>query len=118
MNNLPDNVLGVIVEGKITGTDYKAILIPAIEGKLKAHKKIRMIYNLGKSFTGADLGAIADDTEMGLKHFFVWDRIALVSDHHLINTVAKYFGYLFSCELRIFKDDELGDAIKWISEKK
>ena len=35
MNDLPDNVLGVLAEGKITGTDYETVLIPAIEKKLK-----------------------------------------------------------------------------------
>jgi len=49
---LPDNVLGVSSEGKITGTNYETVLIPAIEKKLKEHKKIRMVYDLGSSFTG------------------------------------------------------------------
>ena len=37
MNDLPANMLGVSVEGKITGTDYETILIPALEEKLKAN---------------------------------------------------------------------------------
>jgi len=117
INNLPDNVLGITAEGKITGTDYETVLIPALEEKLKAHKKIRMVYHLGNSFSGFDMEAMIDDTKMGLKHLSAWDKIALVSNHHKINTVAKYFGYLFSCELRIFKDEELDEATKWISEK-
>src|SRR5664280_87862 len=81
MNDLPENVLGVSAEGKITGTDYETVLIPAIEKKLKEHKKIRMIYDLGSSFIGFDLSAMLDDAKMGMKHLSVWDRIALVSDH-------------------------------------
>lgn len=39
MNDLPDNILGVSAEGKITGTDYETVLIPAVEKILKAQKK-------------------------------------------------------------------------------
>ena len=48
LEGLPDNVLGVSAEGKITGTDYETVLIPAIEKKLKEHKKIRMVYQARK----------------------------------------------------------------------
>ena len=116
LEGLPDNVLGVSAEGKITGTDYETVLIPAIEKKLKEHKKIRMVYDLGSSFTGFDLSAMLDDAKMGLKHLSAWDRIALVSDHEMINTFAKFFGHMLSCELRIFKNAELEEAKKWISE--
>jgi hypothetical protein len=116
LEGLPDDVLGVSAEGKITGKDYETVLIPAIEKKLKEHKKIRMVYDLGSSFTGFDLSAILDDAKMGMKHLSAWDRIALVSDHAMINTFAKFFGHMLSCELRIFKNAELEEAKKWISE--
>jgi len=117
MNDLPGNVLGVSAEGRITGTDYETVLIPAIEEKLKTNKKMRMLYLLGSDFTGFDLNAMLDDAKMGMKHLSAWDRIALVSDHEVINTFAKFFGYMLSCELRIFKNAELAEAKKWISEK-
>lgn len=68
MNDLPANVLGVSAEGKITGTDYETVLIPALEEKLKANKKIRMIYQLGNDFTGFEMSAMLDDAKVGLKH--------------------------------------------------
>lgn len=116
MNDLPDNVLGFTAEGKITGTDYETILIPVVDKSLKENKKIRMIYHLGNNFTGFDMGAMLDDAKMGMKHLSAWDKIALVSDHEMINTFAKFFGYMMSCELRIFKNAQLEEAKKWIVE--
>ena len=116
LEGLPNNVLGVSAEGKIIGTDYETVLIPAIEEKLKANKKVRMIYQLGTKFTGFKLSALLDDAKMGMKHLSAWDRIALVSDHEMINTFAKFFGHMLSCELRIFKNAEMGEAKKWITE--
>jgi hypothetical protein len=51
-----------------------------------------------------------------MKHLTAWDKIALVSDHEMINIFAKFFGYMMSCELRIFKEDELNKAKNWIIE--
>jgi hypothetical protein len=116
MNDLPDKVIGVSAEGRITGTDYETMLIPAIEKKLKTNKKIRMLYLLGSNFTGFDMNAMMDDANIGMKHVSAWDKIALVSDHELINTVAKFFGHLLSCEIRIFKNAKLEEAKKWITE--
>ena len=116
MNDLPANVLGVSAEGKITGTDYESVLIPALEEKLKTNKKVRMLYQLGSDFIGFEMSAMMDDAKVGLKHISAWDRIALVSDHETINSFAKFFGHLMSCELRIFKNSELEQAKKWVSE--
>jgi hypothetical protein len=44
MRDLPDNVLGVLAIGKITGTDYETILISALDEKLKSNTKIRILY--------------------------------------------------------------------------
>ena len=116
MKNLPANVLGVTAEGKITGSDYETVLIPAVEEMLKENKKIRMLYHLGENFTGFDMEAMIDDAKVGMKHLSSWDKVALVSEHHLINTFAKFFGYMLPCEVRIYKNSELEEAKKWVSE--
>jgi len=116
LKGFPENVLCVSTEGKITGTDYETVLIPALNEKLKTNKKIRILYYLGNSFTGFDLSAMFDDAKMGMKHLSAWDKIALVSDHELTNSFARFFGHMLSCELRIFKDAELNEAKKWIIE--
>ena len=55
MDGLPDNVFGVSAEGKITGEDYEAILIPAVKEKFITHPKLRMLYHLRNTFDGFDL---------------------------------------------------------------
>ena len=70
IEGLPDNVLGVSSEGKMTGINYETVLIPAL---------------------------------------------ALVSDHGMINTFAKFFGHMLLCELCIFKA-EMEEEKKWITD--
>ena len=46
MKGLPDNVLGIVGSGTITGEDYDTVLIPAMKDKLQKYKKIRILYQL------------------------------------------------------------------------
>ena len=117
INHLPDNVLGISAEGKISGSDYETVLIPAVDEKMKTHKKIRMLYHLSPKFTGFDMAAMWDDTKIGMKYFSAWDRVALVTDHEWINTFARFFGHMFPCEFKTFKNDDLAEAKQWIAEK-
>jgi hypothetical protein len=117
MRNLPDNVLGVLVKEKITGEDYESVLIPAFEEKLKAHAKIRMLYHIENDFDGFAFDAMWKDAKLGLQHNSELERIALVSDHEMINSLMKFFGHLISSEIKIFKDTELDKAKGWISEQ-
>jgi len=58
-----------------------------------------------------------DDGELGMEHLTGWERVSMVSDHPLINTFTKFFGYLFSFKVRLFKNDAFEEAKKWIGEK-
>jgi hypothetical protein len=110
-------VLGASAEGKITGKDCETVLVPAVEEKLSSNSKIRMLYHLGKAYTGFDFPAMLDDDKIGLKHWTAWDRVALVSDHNMINCFAKFYGYLFLCKLRVFPNDQLKEAKEWLAQK-
>ncbi len=116
INNLPGNVLGIEAEGEITGTDYETVLIPAVDEKLKENKKIRFLYYLGSGFTGFSLKAMIDDAGVGIKNYSAWDRVALVSDNHMINGLAQFFGHLLPGEVRVFSNAELDEAKNWIAE--
>ena len=117
MKDLPENVLGISAEGKITADDYEKIIIPALEGKLKSNKTFRLLYYIGPDFTGIEWGAFFDDVKVAFKHVSALDRIAIVSDNVMINSFAKFFRHLISVESRVFNDNELEEAKKWIVEK-
>jgi hypothetical protein len=56
LEDLPDNVIGVIATGKVTDDDYEHVLIPTIRSALDAHERIRFFYVLGDEFDGWSLG--------------------------------------------------------------
>ncbi len=116
MNDLPKNVLGVSAEGTVTGHDYETILIPAVDKLLASNSKIRLLYHLSPTFSKFDLQAMLDDAKVGMKHLSAWERVAMVSDHQMINGFTKFFSHLFPCEVRIFTNAELQKAKQWIVE--
>ena len=48
--NLPDPVLGIRAEGKVTLSDYKSVFVPTVKEKLIKSAKIRLLYLLGDDF--------------------------------------------------------------------
>ena len=57
LEGLPPDVLGVEAVGKVTHEDYRKVLIPRAEAMM-AKGPIKMIYVVGKEFTGYELEAL------------------------------------------------------------
>ena len=110
----PDNVLAIAGSNTITGDDYKSVIIPAIDAKVKEHGKIRMLYCLGPDFTGFDAAAMWEDTTTGFKHFTDFEKIAFVSDVDWINHMVSAFGFMIPCPVRVFSGRKLAEASDWI----
>ena len=116
MSDLPDNVLGFNAKGKVTASDYETVLIPTIEKKLNQHPKISLLYCLGNDFSGFDAEAMWDDAKVGLQHLTAWHRIAVVSDIEWIRRLVKIFGFTMPGHVKVFSNDQLAEARKWVSE--
>ena len=113
---MPDNVVAVIAHGKVTGEDYDMVFTPAIEEKLRAHKKIRLLYRLGKDFSGYTVVAILDDAKVSVQHLAAFEKMAVVTDVHWITEAAKFFGFFIPCPVKIYGNERLSEAKTWVSE--
>lgn len=116
ITDLPDRVLGLRASGEITANDYTTVLVPAIEDKLTQHKKVRLLYVIDDAFKGFSGGAAWEDAKVGMKHLTSFERVAVVTDVDWIEKSVKAFGFALPGEVRVFDDDDLEDARKWISE--
>lgn len=116
LTGFPDNVVALVGRGKVTGDDYERVLVPAIEEKLKKHKKVRVLYHLGADFSGYTAAAMWDDAKVGLRHLTAFEKIAVVTDTHWITDAVKVFGYFIPCPVRIYGNSQLAEAKTWVSE--
>jgi len=115
MQGLPDNVLGIIGSGTITGEDYDTVLIPAMKDKLQRHKKIRLIYQLNKDFAHYALDAYLEDAKVSL-HTLSLEKVAVVSDVHWINDSVNVFKFIIPVPVKVFSNSEFDKAKAWVIE--
>jgi hypothetical protein len=115
-DDVPDKVAAFRGSGEVTAADYENVLIPTVEKKLARNDKISLLYHLGPDFTGFTAGAMWDDTRIGFGHLASWDRIALVSDVPWIRHMVQAMGFVIPATVRVFGNDQLQDAKRWVSE--
>ncbi len=116
MIDLPDHVLGLRATDEVTAEDYKSVLVPALEEKLQRLTKVRLLYVMAEGFGGYTGGAAWEDAKLGMKHLNAFERVAVVTDVDWVEKLIKGFGFLIPGEVRVFEDDELDQARRWISE--
>lgn len=114
--DLPDNVVGFSAAGKLTAEDYENVLIPAVEAAFDRHDRVRLLYHLGENFDGFEPGAAWDDMKVGLRHLRGWERIALVTDLDWLRNTLRAFAVVMPGELRVFDNQQMQQAIDWVTE--
>jgi hypothetical protein len=112
--DLPDGVLGFVAKGRLHQDDYESVLMPAVSDALEQHDKLRLLYVLGDEWDGMSVGAIWDDTRVGMAHVTRWEKIAVVSDKEWLRHSVDIFGYLMPGEVKAFGLDEEADARAWV----
>ena len=113
---LPDGVLGFNARGAVTAKDYETVIIPAVEAQFARKKKVRFLYHLGPEFTGFEVAAMWDDVRLGLTHFTGWEKMAVVTDVAWIRVTIEAFGLAMPGRVRVFHENGLAEATKWVGQ--
>lgn len=114
IEGLPPDVMAIEASGKVTHEDYRNTLIPKAEAMM-AKGPFRMLYVIGKDFTGFELEALWDDSVFGIKHWHDLSRIAAVTDHAWTSAMVNMFKPFFHGEVLPFRLAELPAAKDWIA---
>jgi SpoIIAA-like len=115
LEGFPDNVVALAGKGQLTKKDYEEVLIPAVEGAFKKHAKVSLYYELGPQFSGIETGAAWEDFKEGVRHFFQWEKMAVVTDVEWIRRAINGFGVFMPGELRVFPNREAAAARTWVT---
>ncbi len=113
IDDLPQDVVAIEAVGKVTHEDYRNTLIPTAEAMM-AKGPIKLLYVIGKEFTGFELEALWDDSVFGIKHWRDFSHIAVVTDHAWLRAMVSMFKPFFQGEVRLFRLSELPAAKGWI----
>lgn len=115
IKDLPDDVIGIKANGKITHDDYVENIIPHFESMFETYGNLKVLYVLGEDFDGYELAALWNDATYGIRHWTHISHIAIVTDEQWPHSLMSLFAPFFPGEVKIFTQDHLSEAKDWIS---
>jgi len=112
IDDLPRNVVGISVKGRVTREECREVLAPAIARSLRWRDTVRLYYELGSRFPGSGW----DDLELGFENAWC-ERIAIVTDIAWVRLTVKAIRFLIPGEIRVFDTSETAEARAWITAR-
>jgi hypothetical protein len=117
IKNLPPHVTGLHAFADVTEADYEASLVPQLESLLLRCGKLNFILVLETDINGFASGAWCGNVKIGMKYFFKWGKVAIVTDQKGVLGYSDLFKYVIPGRYQHFKLNDLDVAIRWVSGK-
>ena len=118
IKDLPAHVAGVFATGDVNKDDYEQTLVPAIETVAKQFGEINFLMLLETDLTNFSYGAWMQDAKVSLKHFAKWNKIAIVTDHKVIEKLSHLFSFVSPAEAKGFPASDIELAKAWVAAPK
>lgn len=111
-NNPDNNIVEIVVEGKITAADFKQLMAKA-GADFAQHGKLRILEDI-RSFEGIDPMALWIDLQQ-FRRIKDITHAAIVVDAKWIRTIAEAVGNLYPFEMKVFARSQLEAARAWLA---
>ena len=111
VEDLPDNVVGIVARGRVTNEECDSVLRPALERSLQRHDKVRLYYEVASRFPGAGW----EDLNLAIKNLPQWERIAVVTDTGWVRQTVNALRFLLASDVRVFTRMEAPEGRDWIA---
>jgi hypothetical protein len=109
---LPNNVLGLVVKGRVTKKDCSGVLLPAVQKALKWQRRLRLYYEIRSRYPGA----LWEEINLGIEHAPLWERVAVVTDVVWIRYTVQALHLLIPGEIRVFATSQTPEGLAWITD--
>jgi len=117
INDLPPHVVGIHAFAEVTAMEYENVLVPLFEGLVKSNRKINFVLVVETDIKDFTPGAWCGSIKVGLKYFFKWNKVAVVTDQKRILGYSDLFKYVIPGKFKKFPLDQLDTALIWVAEK-
>jgi hypothetical protein len=115
INDLPPHVVGIHAFADVTDIAYKNTLIPLFDEQVMRNGKINFLLVLETDILNFAAGLWCGNVAMGLKYFFKWSKVAIVTDQKKVLGYSHLFKYIIPGKFKRFKLDQIAEGIKWVS---
>ena len=116
IEHLPAGSLGFSCSGQISGEEMQRLVIPSVETALQEYEQIKALVVIEPDFQGLSLEAAWDDTNLSLRHWDGFERLAVVSDISWVKRACRALALLLPYPVQIFALSDQDGARRWLSE--
>ncbi|MBS1618399.1 MAG: STAS/SEC14 domain-containing protein [Bacteroidetes bacterium] len=113
---LAGNTVGFTLTGNITKEHYDTIIIPAIEQANGNGPHINLLLVINTDLSNFTMGAWMKDALVGLQNLTRFNKVAVVSDSHLVRNMTSMANMIVPGEYKYFLPTEENEAKVWVSE--
>ncbi|HEY5824357.1 MAG TPA: STAS/SEC14 domain-containing protein [Cyclobacteriaceae bacterium] len=117
LKNTPVTMVGFKSRNEITRTDFDSIMLPAAVELIQRTSKLNFLLVLDAEFESFVVGAWLKEAMIRLNHMSKWNRVAVITNTKVINSFSNPLVRVVPGEFRGFNQNELQEAIAWVSEK-
>jgi hypothetical protein len=117
INDLPPPVIGIHAFQEVTDAEYEDMLVPLLKEQVKRHKRINFVLVLETDIKNFASGAWCGSVKIGLKYFFKWKKVAIVTDQKGIGGYSDLFKYIIPGKFCTYQLNDLDKALRWVTEK-
>ena len=117
ISDLPPHVIGTHIYTNVTRLEYEDSLAPLLDNVLKTNRKINLVLILETDIKDFSPGKWCGSVKIGLKYFFKWGKVAVVTDRKDVHGFSDLFKYIIPGQYRSFPLEEIDKALQWVAEK-
>ena len=116
LTDLPDGTLGFRCHGLISGEEMQRLVIPSVEAELQEQEHVKALVVIEPDFEGLSLEAAWDDTNLSLRHWDGFERLAVVTDLSWVKRATQALALLLPYPVQVFSAADEESARRWLSE--
>lgn len=110
-NNEDNNIVEIVVEGKITTADFEHLIAKA-DADFAKHNKLRVLEEI-RSFEGIDPMAFWSDLQQ-IRRINDISHAAIVVDAKWLQTIAEATSGIYPFKMRVFERSQIAEAREWL----
>lgn len=116
INGLAGSTVGFTLTGEINKEDYETIIFPAVKRITDLFSTLNLLLVINTDLSKFSPGAWMMDAALGLKNLTKFNRVALVSNSHLVRNMTSMANVVIPGEYKFFLMTEESEAKIWVSD--
>ena len=115
LSGFPSYVAAYRASGVVNPREYETIVMNKVNEVAREYGMINLLFRLETDLGNYSVGALFKYLKISFRHFFRWNRMAIVSDQGWVRKGYKILSPLVHGQIRGYRLAEFEKARQWVS---